>query len=93
MKNHGGQLEVTANEFDAELHRMLNEDTAAAELESIKGELMMLKKLKRRLEKITPELSPDGFYQWEQIPQAPEPTPERNTPEKRTEQKKHVPAR
>lgn len=94
MKNHGGQLEVEANEFDAELRRMQKEDTAAAaELESIKGELMMLKKLKRRLEKSTPELSPDGFYQREQTLQAPEPTPERSTPKKRTEQKKHVSAR
>lgn len=73
---------------------MQKEDTAAAaELESIKGELVMLKKLKRRLEKSTPELSSDGMYQQERITQAPEPTPERNTPKKRTEQKKHVPAR
>ena len=38
MKNHGGKLEVTPNEFDSEMRRMKQEDAAAtADLESIKG--------------------------------------------------------
>ena len=90
MKNHGGKLEVTPSEFDAELHRMKQEDAAAtADLESIKGQLTEMKKLKRKLEKSTPELAREDRSVREQLTRTPERTPERNTPRKPTTQKKH----
>ena len=94
MKNHGGQLEVTEHEFDAELHMMQKEDTAAtAELESIKTNLTEMKKLKRRLEKSTPELNRERRSLHEQLTQVQGRTPERNIPRKPTTQKKHEQAR
>ena len=94
MKNHGGKLEVTPSEFDAELHRMKQEDAAAtADLESIKGQLTEMKKLKRKLEKSTPELAREDRSVREQLTRTPERTPERNTPRKPTTQKKHDQAR
>ncbi len=90
MKNHGGQLEVMEHEFDAELRRMQKEDTAAtAELESIKTNLAEMKKLKRRLEKSTPELNREKRSLREQLTRVPERAPERNIPRKPTTQKKH----
>lgn len=94
MKNHGGKLEVTPNEFDSEMRRMKQEDAAAtADLESIKGQLTEMKKLKRKLEKSTPELAREDRSLREQLTRAPERTPERNTPRKPTTQKKHDQAR
>lgn len=94
MKIHGGQLEVTEHEFDAELRRMQKEDTAAtAELETIKTNLTEMKKLKRRLEKSTPELTREERSLHEQLTRTPERTLERNTPRKPTTTKKHEQAR
>lgn len=94
MKNHGGQVEVTEHEFDAELRQMQKEDTAAtAKLETIKTNLTEMKKLKRKLEKSTPELTREERSLNEQLTRTPERTPERNTPRKPTTTKKHKQAR
>lgn len=94
MKNHGGQVEVTEHEFDAELRQMQKEDTAAtAELETIKTNLTEMKTLKRKLEKSTPELTREERSLHEQLTRTPERTPERNTPRKPTTTKKHEQAR
>ena len=94
MKNHGGQLEVTEHEFDAELRQMQKEDTAAtAELETMKTNLTEMKKLKRRLEKSTPELTREERSLHEQLTRTPDRTLERNTPRKPTTTKKHEQAR
>ena len=57
MKNHDKKLEVKPDEFKAELQQMADADQAAiAELEKIQESLAMLRKIKRCIAKVDPEL-------------------------------------
>ena len=57
MHNHGGKADVDPHEFDDELSAMAKEDAVTkAELESIKKDLMILRKAKNRIAKVHPEM-------------------------------------
>ena len=89
-KHNAERYKVAPHEFDAELTRMAAQDAASAsELERIRDDLTMLRKVKRMIDKVVPERNSDKQSLREQLTQVQHQTHPRATECNKTTIRKH----
>ncbi|MGM9600398.1 MAG: MobQ family relaxase [Faecousia sp.] len=91
LKKHNAErYKVAPHEFDAELTRMAEQDAAAAsELERIRDDLTMLRKVKRMIDKVAPERNNDKQSLRGQLPQEQHQTHQLESERNKTTNRKH----
>ena len=91
LKKHNGErYEVGQHEFDEELARMAEQDAeAASELERIRDDLTMLRKVKRMIEKVAPERDTEKQGLWEKQEQVQHQTYQQGTEQHNAINRKH----